>query len=124
MKKRHVYLNLFLIDFPITAIASIIHRITGVILFLFFFVVLYLFKLAVESESSFLMVNLLFEKLYIRLFLFIFLSSFVYHFLFGIKHIIIDLGFFEDKSSSTKFSMLFLTISIVFSFFIFLSVIL
>lgn len=124
MKNKHIYLNLFLINFPITAITSIIHRVTGIVLFLFFFVILYLFKLSVVSDSSFSMVQLLFEKLYIELFLFLFLSSFVYHFLFGLKHIIMDLGFCITKSASTKLSLMFLFLSIIISVIIFLSIIL
>ena len=124
VKKKHIYLNLFLINFPVTAIASIIHRITGVILFFFFFVILYLLKLAVESESSFLMVSMLFEKFYIKLFLFFFLASFLYHFLFGLKHIIMDLGLVFNKSSSTKLTAILLVLFFIFSFIIFLSVVL
>ncbi len=124
VRKKHIYLNLFLINFPITAMTSIIHRVTGVMLFLFFFIVLYLFKLSIESESSFLMISLLLQKFYIKLFLFLFLSSLLYHFLFGIKHMIMDLGFFETKSASTKISLLCLFFVVVLSVIILLSMVL
>lgn len=116
MKSKHVFLNLFVIKFPITAIMSIIHRITGLYLFICLPIFLYFLKLALESESSFLLLKELLNLTYVKLFIFSFLMSFIYHFIIGMKHIIMDIGFFDDKSSSNKLSIisLFLVIFLIF----------
>lgn len=119
VKSKHIYLNLFLIDFPITAIASIVHRITGLVLFIFIPLILYFFKLSIESESSYILIVSLINKLYIRVFLSVILFSFFYHLIFGIKHIVMDLGFFDGKVSGKNFTIFSL---IIFLFLVFLSV--
>ncbi len=52
VKPKRINLNLFSIDFPITAITSIIHRITGVLLFFFIPIALYFFKLLIEIKYN------------------------------------------------------------------------
>lgn len=116
MKSKHVFLNLFVIKFPITAITSIIHRVTGLFLFVCIPVFLYFLKISLESESSFLLMKSLFDMLYIKLFMFLLFSSFIYHFIMGFKHIIMDIGFFDGKNSSSKFSLFSLILSIVLIF--------
>lgn len=121
VKSKHIFLNLFLIKFPITAITSIFHRVTGIFLFLFIPFILYFFKLALESESSFLLVQRYFGLFFLKFFIFFIFSSFIYHFVMGFKHIIMDLGFFESKSASNVLAIC----SIIFSFvLIFLSILL
>ena len=114
-----MHLNLFLIDFPITAITSIIHRMTGIILFLSLPFFLYFFYLSIESNSSFIIAKSLFSIFYIKFFFYFFLFSFIYHIITGLKHIIMDVGFFEEKKSSKYFAIVSL---IVILFLIFLSV--
>ena len=85
MKYKHVYLNLFSIDFPITAITSIIHRITGLLLFFFIPFFLYFFNLSIESKSSFTLALDLFNLIYIKFFLYFFFLIFNYHMFNEIK---------------------------------------
>ncbi|HFL8824303.1 MAG TPA: succinate dehydrogenase, cytochrome b556 subunit [Candidatus Azoamicus sp. OHIO1] len=108
MKSKHIYLNLFLIDYPVTAITSIIHRITGVFIFLSTPVIFYFFRLSLQSNSSFVLAKSLISQLHLKVFIFFIFLSFIYHMLFGIKHIIMDFGFFESKSSSKNMSIIFL----------------
>ncbi len=116
MKSKHIFLNLFFIKFPITAMTSIIHRVTGLFLFLCIPIFLYFLKISLASESSFLLAKNLFDFFYIKFFLFIFLSSFIYHFVMGLKHIVMDLGFFEGKTSSSNFALFALILSILLIF--------
>lgn len=100
MKSKHIFLNLFVMDFPLTAIMSILHRISGIILFFFIPVFLYFLKLSIESNSSFEIAQIIFSKIYIKFFLYCIYLIFLYHLINGLKHIIIDLGFFDNKKSS------------------------
>lgn len=116
MKSKHIFLNLFFIKFPITAMTSIVHRVTGLFLFLCIPIFLYFLKISLASESSFLLAKNLFDSFYIKFFLFIFLSSFIYHFIMGLKHIVMDLGYFEGKTSSSNFSLFALILSVLLIF--------
>jgi succinate dehydrogenase / fumarate reductase cytochrome b subunit len=113
VKSNHIFLNLFLIKFPITAITSIFHRVTGIFLFLFIPFLLFFFKIALESESSFSWVLSIFNLIYVKILLFFIFSSFIYHLVMGVKHIFMDLGFFDDKISSFKCSIVSIMISFI-----------
>lgn len=106
MKSKHIYLNLFLIDFPFTAITSIIHRISGIILFIAIPIILYFFKISIESESSFEIAKTLFSQFHIKIMIYFVYLVFLYHMINGIKHIIMDLGFFDGKNESRNFSII------------------
>jgi succinate dehydrogenase / fumarate reductase cytochrome b subunit len=116
VKSKHIFLNVFLIKLPITAMTSIAHRVTGLFLFLCIPIFLYFLKISLASESSFLLAKNLFDSLYIKFFLFIFLSSLIYHFVMGIKHIVMDLGYFESKTASSNFSLFALILSVLLIF--------
>jgi len=117
VKSKHVFSNLFVLKFPITAITSIIHRITGIFLFLCIPVFLYFFKIALASESSFLLAKNFLNFFYIKCLIFVFISAFMYHLIMGLKHIIMDLGYFDGKNSSSNFSLVAL-IFVVFLIFV------
>lgn len=121
VKSRHIYLNLFAIDFPITALTSIVHRLSGIFLFLSMPILLYFFYLTLESSSSFIVAKALVSRFYIKLFIYIFLYALIYHFFNGIKHMILDLGYFDSKSASRGFSVIILFVIL---FFIALSILL
>ncbi len=104
VRNKPVYLNLFTFAFPITAIVSILHRISGVIVF----------------GCIPLVISLLQKLLYApdklpnyRWLAWLVLSVFVYHLLAGIRHMVMDCGYLEDKSPARLTSFLILILSIV-----------
>jgi succinate dehydrogenase / fumarate reductase cytochrome b subunit len=100
--KRPVNLDLTSLKYPPMAIVSILHRISGIALFLLMPVMLYLLNLSLRSEASFgeLQVQLL--NPWWKFVLWVFCSALVYHLLAGIRHIIMDLGWGETLSASRK----------------------
>src|SRR5688572_19642986 len=95
-KKRPVNLNLLTIKQPIPAIVSIGHRVSGVLLFLLFPVLLILFHLSLSSSQNF---NLLHEYLTTRsakIILWLALFPLVFHLIAGIRHLLIDVHLGED----------------------------
>lgn len=106
-------LNLFTIRFPVTAIVSILHRISGVILFLFVPLALWVFHLSVSSEQGFATVHAFFVAPIAKLLIFCILSSFIFHFFAGIRHLLMDIHIGEELSSGRFTSYLTLTISII-----------
>ena len=100
MKARPMHLNLFVIRFPITAISSICHRISGVWIFICLPFILLMLQESLASIESFTEVSNKFNTIYYKLFFFSFLTATIYHAIAGIRHIIMDFGFFESKNDS------------------------
>jgi succinate dehydrogenase / fumarate reductase cytochrome b subunit len=87
---RPKFLNLFKIRLPITGIASIYHRISGLILFLSIPFSLYLLQLSLSSEAGFKEAIAFLSSPWIKLALIILLWSFVHHLLAGFRFLLID----------------------------------
>ena len=75
---------------PITALASILHRITGIVLFGGMFYFCYLLDLAVTDASGFDKAAALVHAPLGRLALWVILTSLAYHVLAGVKHLLLD----------------------------------
>jgi succinate dehydrogenase / fumarate reductase, cytochrome b subunit len=89
---RPVYLNLWRIRFPLPAIISILHRVSGIVIFLGLAILLYLLSLSLGSQDSFNYLKRLTSNSLVKLVLWIVSSAVIFHFLAGVRHIIMDLG--------------------------------
>lgn len=93
MKKkdnRPKFLNLFKIRLPITGIASINHRLSGLILFLAIPASLYLFQLSLTSSDGFTEMLTYLSSPIIKLALILLTWSFVHHLFAGFRFLLID----------------------------------
>lgn len=111
--KRPVNLNLLTIHFPITAIASIIHRITGVVLFVGMGLLLWALQISLRSEAGFMQIQNLLSHWCAKWVLWGIVSALLYHFVAGIKHLLMDAGIGESLFGGRLASMLTLIISVV-----------
>ncbi|MCR9191868.1 MAG: succinate dehydrogenase, cytochrome b556 subunit [Gammaproteobacteria bacterium] len=93
--KRPINLDLTTLSFPPMAIASILHRVSGIVLFLLLPLVLYVLDLSLQSSSSFAQLQTMFSCWCFKLGLWIFGAALIYHLLAGVRHIIADLGWGE-----------------------------
>ncbi len=111
MTQRPVFLDLFKMRFPITAIISICHRISGVLLFLFLPLLIYLLGASIASEASFLHLKVWIHQPGIAFLIWLMLSASTFHFFAGIRHIIMDFGFFEhlNQARQTAYAVIGLT---------------
>ena len=105
--------NLIRYHFPLTAIVSILHRISGVILFLFIPFALWVLTLTLRSPGSYYQVQQVMNQGWIKFLLWICFSALIYHAIAGIKHIMMDMGYLEEKQSSTISSSIVLVLSII-----------
>ena len=94
--KRPVNLAISTIQLPITAYASILHRITGVVLVLAVGWFLYLLDGSLSSPEGFAKVAECLEMTSTKLAMLVCLSALNYHLIAGIKHLIMDLGIGES----------------------------
>lgn len=95
-KSRPMNLDLTTMVFPPMAVASILHRMSGVLLFLLSPWLLYLLDLSLHDESSFTELRLHLANPYYKTLLWISLSAAWYHLLAGVRHLLMDLGIGES----------------------------
>ena len=109
---RPVNLDLFTINQPIPAIASIIHRVSGLLLFFGVAILMYMLDLSLSSEQGFQELQECFSGFFAKLILWGLLSSLIYHLVAGIKHLLMDFGIGETLEGAQLGAKLTLGISI------------
>jgi succinate dehydrogenase / fumarate reductase cytochrome b subunit len=114
-KTRPINLNLMTIRFPITAIVSILHRLSGVLLFLGVPLLLWAFSYSLSSPDDFAFISSQLSKFSIKLILWGFLTALVYHLIAGIRHFIMDFGFGESLKGGRIGAYLTFILTILFS---------
>jgi succinate dehydrogenase / fumarate reductase cytochrome b subunit len=93
--KRPVNLDIGSIDLPITATASILHRITGVILVAGVALLLWLLDSSLASEEGFNAIKTGADSFICKLLIWGVLAALIYHAVAGVKHLLMDLGIGE-----------------------------
>ncbi len=88
--ERPVYLSLTKFSFPLTAIASITHRITGVLLFAAIAFLLWLLSVALDSPAGFDRAAALLDAPLPKLVMLATLAALLFHILAGVKHLFMD----------------------------------
>jgi succinate dehydrogenase / fumarate reductase, cytochrome b subunit len=86
-QNRPKNLNLFTIRLPINAVVSILHRASGVLLFLTLPLLLWVFQASLKSEASYLMLSGLFHHWFTKLMLIGLAWAFFHHFFAGLRHL-------------------------------------
>lgn len=109
--KRPVNLDLTTLRYPPMAIASILHRISGVVLFLLFPLVLYLFSRSLHSQAEFLEVQ---QCVLCKWALWAFGAALVYHVLAGVRHLLMDMGLGEGLQNGRRSALAVFVLAIVF----------
>ncbi len=103
---RPMHLNLFQIRFPIMAIISILHRISGVLIFLALPILLCLLSHSLSAQSGFSDTLQLCHSGFCKLFLWLVLVAVIYHLIAGCRHLIMDIGVGESIGAA-RFTAIF-----------------
>jgi succinate dehydrogenase cytochrome b subunit len=109
---RPKHLNLFVIKQPITAIASIMHRVSGMVLFLFIPLFLWLLERSIASPESFAALKERIANPIIKIVLFALLWGYLHHFFAGLKHLAFDVHIGSEIPTARLFAVLVLVFSI------------
>jgi succinate dehydrogenase / fumarate reductase cytochrome b subunit len=97
--KRPVNLDLSKFHFPLPAITSILHRISGIIIFIGVAFMLYGLELSLSGEAGFSQISDLLDSFLAKLITWGILSALLYHLVAGIKHLLMDMGIGEELES-------------------------
>lgn len=111
--KRPVYLNLVQIRFPIGAIVSIIHRITGAVMALLVPVALWALQASLASPEQFARVKTLLGTGLGRAAVLLAIWVLVQHLYSGVRHLFIDIDVGADLPAARRSGWLTLVASIV-----------
>lgn len=112
-KQRPVNLDLGSLTYPPMAIASILHRISGIVLFLLLPVMLCFLSESLHSQESFDQLQHSLDNPFYKLMLWGFSTALIYHLLAGIRHIIMDLGFGETLVVARKSAVFVIVLAII-----------
>lgn len=111
-KARPKHLDLFKIRLPLPGIVSILHRISGVALFLMLWLMLLLFDRSLGSPESFAQYKDLVGNPLVKLILLGLLWAYLHHFCAGIRFLLLDVHKGIDLPTARKTSVAVLAISI------------
>ncbi|MCK5639342.1 MAG: succinate dehydrogenase, cytochrome b556 subunit [Gammaproteobacteria bacterium] len=112
-KKRTVYLNLFQFRFPATAIASIAHRISGILLFLSIPFFLYLLELSLSSPMGFAVACAWLDSLPVYLLLLVLLWALIHHLLAGLRCLLLDADIGIEFATARRSAIFVIVISLL-----------
>jgi succinate dehydrogenase / fumarate reductase cytochrome b subunit len=99
---RPVFLNLLRIRQPVTAVLSILHRISGVVMILSLPGFVYLLNLSLSDQEGFAQVTGLLGSLAVKIIAVLFCWSLSHHILAGIRFMLLDFDVGVERAVARK----------------------
>ena len=112
-KPRPKHLNLLKISLPVPGVISIMHRVSGAVLFLLIPLLLYLLQMSLESQQGFAALSNAFATPLAKLVLIGLLWAFLHHFCAGIRYLALDLDIGTDLPAARASSWAVVVVSVV-----------
>lgn len=112
-KPRPKHLNLLQIRLPIAGIVSIMHRVSGAVLFLMLPLLLWLFQASLESPASFAQFRSVVTHPLMKLVLLGLLWGYLHHLFAGMRHLFLDLDLGTELETARLTSIIVLVAGIV-----------
>lgn len=110
--KRPVYLNLAQIKLPLPALVSILHRISGMLLFLFIPFLLYLLQQSLGSPEKFTALQSWLSHPLMKLVMLGLTWAFLHHFFAGLRFLLLDLHMGTELRQARLLSVAVLALSL------------
>jgi len=118
-KSRPVYLNLVAIRLPVPGIVSILHRVSGAVLFLFALpLLLYAVQASLASAESFAALKTFLAHPLVKLVTIGFVWAYLHHFCAGIRYLLIDVHVGDDLAPARRSSVIVLVVSLLLTLFV------
>ena len=111
MSKPPIFLNLLKIQLPIAGVSSILHRISAVGIFVLLLPFSVVLVLASNSEEGFSTASYLLSFNSIKVLLVLLLTGFTYHYISGIRHLVMDFGYCQTLNSGKISAILTIVLS-------------
>ncbi|MBT9590602.1 MAG: succinate dehydrogenase, cytochrome b556 subunit [Thiobacillus sp.] len=101
---RPVYLNLARIHLPLAGWVSILHRVSGALLFLVFPLGVWALSVSLSSKSGYLLVAAWLTHPVSKLFLVLLIWAFTHHALAGLRHLALDVHWGVERDAARRSS--------------------
>jgi len=112
---RPFYLNLLKIRLPVTGFVSILHRVSGLLMFIAIPGAVFLFDLSLQSAEGFKQAQQILSLPVLQLISLILLWSIIHHLIAGIRFLLTDFDIGLEKAQSIRYAWLvFILEAIVF----------
>lgn len=111
-KKRPKNLDIISIRLPLPGVVSIIHRISGAVLFILLPVLLWLFQSSLTSPETFAIFKSVVGNLLVKIVLLGLIWLYMHHFCAGIRYLLLDLHKGIDLPSARLSSKIVFVVSI------------
>ncbi|BBB60999.1 succinate dehydrogenase cytochrome b-556 subunit [Undibacterium sp. KW1] len=98
---------------PLAGFVSILHRASGMLMFLLLPFILYLLDKSLTSEATFAELQALASGVFVKLIILALSWAYLHHFCAGIRHLLMDLHYGLDKDSARQSAVSVLAISLV-----------
>ena len=102
---RPVYLNVFRIHLPLAGWVSILHRLSGALLFLVFPIGVWALSVSLSGEAGFQRVAAWLTHPLSKLFLVLLIWAFTHHALAGLRHLALDVHWGVERNAARRSSM-------------------
>lgn len=113
MKKQRP-VNLELTSFmPASAIASILHRVSGVVFFFALIFVIVAWTISLQSPESFELAKSLMQGVIGKVIVIAILAALSFHTIVGLRHLVMDMGYWEELESGNLSAKLSIAIWVV-----------
>jgi succinate dehydrogenase / fumarate reductase cytochrome b subunit len=112
---RNIHIATVVLNYrqPLSAIVSILHRVSGLLMFALLPFILYLLQESIRSELSFAHFQGIASHPIAKLVIIALVWAYMHHFCAGIRHLVMDTHIGLDKDSARKTSVTVLVISLV-----------
>jgi succinate dehydrogenase / fumarate reductase cytochrome b subunit len=116
--QRFSNFNLLTIQYPFTALISILHRLSGIFVFLLIPFILWFLQVALSNEPAFHNLQATLSGPLYKMTLWLFLVALGFHLVAGIRHLVMDAGFGETLAHARLSGAVSLGISVIWALFI------
>jgi succinate dehydrogenase / fumarate reductase cytochrome b subunit len=112
-KERPVNLDLSTIQLPAAAKASIIHRVSGVVMLIALAFLIWAFATSLSGPEGFAHVESLMTSFVAKFIGWGILTALGFHLIIGVRHWVMDLGHWEELESGRASANIFIVLSII-----------
>ena len=116
--KRPINLDLGSLSYPPMAIASILHRLSGLLMFVLLPAMLYYLDISLRSSESFDALLTQMQSPWVKLVFWAFGSAWMYHVIAGIRHMLMDFGLGESLVAGKKSAVLVIVLAVITTLFL------
>jgi succinate dehydrogenase / fumarate reductase cytochrome b subunit len=112
-KKRPKHLALHLIKLPLPGFVSILHRVSGLLLFLALPLLLWMLQYSLRSIETYTQLQTVFAHTLFKLLMLGLLWAFLHHFCAGLRYLAIDLHYVRSLAQARSSSKVVLAVSLI-----------